>query len=248
MQLTDHEMLRYNRQIMLKSVDFDGQEKLKASRALIVGLGGLGCAASQYLASGGVGQLMLVDFDRVSLSNLQRQILHTDKQIDQLKVCSAKQRLAEINPHIQIETRQHKLSDEEWTALIPDYDVVLDCTDNVAIRNTLNQCCFQAKVPLVSGSAIRFEGQISVFDYQPDSPCYHCLSQLFGENHLSCVEAGVISPIVGVVGSLQALEAMKLILGAGQSLSGKLLMIDGLNFAIRTLNLQKQQNCIVCHS
>lgn len=247
MQLTDHEMLRYNRQIMLKSVDFDGQEKLKASRALIVGLGGLGCAASQYLASGGVGQLMLVDFDRVSLSNLQRQILHRDQDIEQFKVLSARQRLAEINPHIQIDTLNHQLSAEEWAALIPHYDVVLDCTDNVAIRKTLNQSCFQAKVPLVSGSAIRFEGQISVFDYRPHSPCYHCLSQLFGENNLTCVEAGVISPIVGVVGSLQALEAMKLLLGIGQSLSGKLLMIDGLNFAVRTLNLQKQPDCMVCH-
>lgn len=247
MQLTDHEMLRYNRQIMLKSIDFDGQEKLKASRVLIVGLGGLGCAATQYLATGGVGHLTLVDFDRVSLSNLQRQVLHTDENIEQFKVLSAKQRLAQLNPHIEIETISQKLTDMEWAELIPNYDAVLDCTDNVAIRNTLNQCCFRAKVPLISGSAIRFEGQVSVFDYQPDSPCYHCLSQLFGENHLTCVEAGVISPIVGVVGSLQALETMKVLVRIGQSLAGKLLMIDGLNFAIRTLTLQKQANCMVCH-
>lgn len=247
MSLTDHEMLRYNRQIMLKSVDFDGQEKLKDSRVLIVGLGGLGCAAAQYLASGGVGQMTLVDFDRVSLSNLQRQILYTDENIGQFKVDAAKQRLAQLNPHIAINTINQRLVETAWAELIPNYDAVLDCTDNVAIRNTLNQACFQAKVPLVSGSAIRFEGQVSVFDYQPSSPCYHCLSQLFGENSLSCVEAGVISPIVGVIGSLQALETMKILLSIGQSLNGKVLMIDGLNFAIRTLTLQKQPNCMVCH-
>ncbi|KAE9539276.1 molybdopterin-synthase adenylyltransferase MoeB [Ursidibacter maritimus] len=246
MELTDHEILRYNRQISLKSVDFDGQERLKASRVLIVGLGGLGCAASQYLASAGIGHLTLVDFDRVSLSNLQRQILHTDATIGELKVVSAKQRLTQINPNIEIETVTEKLNDEQWQALIAHYDVVVDCTDNVEVRNQLNLQCFQQKRPLVSGSAIRFEGQISVFRYQKGEPCYQCLSQLFGQNVLSCVEAGVIAPIVGVVGSLQALETIKVLLDIGSTLSGKLLIIDGLNFAMREMKLPKQVNCSVC--
>lgn len=246
MELTDHETLRYNRQIILKSVDFDGQEKLKDSRVLIVGLGGLGCAASPYLASAGVGHLTLVDFDTVSLSNLQRQILHTDETIGQPKVASAKARLAAINPNIHIEAIHQKCSDEQWADLIADCDVVLDCTDNVEVRNQLNLQCFKQKRPLVSGSAIRFEGQVSVFRYQENEPCYQCLSQLFGDGTLSCVEAGVIAPIVGIVGSIQALEAVKVLLNIGKSLSGKLLMIDGLHFSVREMVLPKQKECKVC--
>ncbi|MEG9489897.1 molybdopterin-synthase adenylyltransferase MoeB [Mannheimia indoligenes] len=248
MELTDHEILRYNRQIILKSVDFDGQEKLKSSRILIVGLGGLGCAASQYLASAGVGHLTLVDFDTVSLSNLQRQILHTDETIGLPKVESAKARLSAINPNIQIEVINQKCSDEQWAELIAKTDLVLDCTDNVTVRNQLNLQCFNQKRPLVSGSAIRFEGQISVFTYQDNEPCYQCLSSLFGDGTLSCVEAGVIAPIVGVIGSFQALEAIKVLLNIGKILSGKLLMIDGLHFSIREMALLKQKNCSVCTS
>lgn len=247
MELSDHEILRYNRQISLKSVDFDGQEALKASRVLIVGLGGLGCAASQYLASAGVGHLTLVDFDTVALSNLQRQILHSDSTIGQPKVLSAATRLAQINPHIHIEPINAKLSEAEFAALLPQYHAVLDCSDNVETRNQLNRLCFQHKIPLISGSAIRFEGQVSVFRYQANEPCYQCLSQLFGQTVLSCVEAGVIAPIVGVVGSLQALEAIKVLLNIGTTLSGKLWMIDGLNFSTREMKLPKQPNCQVCH-
>ncbi|MFA9488251.1 MULTISPECIES: molybdopterin-synthase adenylyltransferase MoeB [unclassified Mannheimia] len=248
MELTDHETLRYNRQIILKSVDFDGQEKLKSSRVLIVGLGGLGCAASQYLASAGVGHLTLVDFDTVSLSNLQRQILHTDETIGQPKVESAKARLQAINPNIQIEAINRKCSDEQWAELIAQSDLVLDCTDNVIVRNQLNLQCFKQKRPLVSGSAIRFEGQISVFSYQENEPCYQCLSSLFGDGTLSCVEAGVIAPIVGVIGSFQALEAIKVLLNIGKILSGKLLIIDGLHFSVREMALPKQKNCSVCNT
>lgn len=247
MELTDHEMLRYNRQIILKSVDFDGQEKLKASRVLIVGLGGLGCAAAQYLASAGIGHLILVDFDTVSLSNLQRQVLHTDETIGQPKVESAKARLAAINPNIQIEAIHQKCSDEDWAKLISNVDLVLDCTDNVTVRNQLNLQCFQQKRPLVSGSAIRFEGQVSVFSYQEQEPCYQCLSQLFGEGTLSCVEAGVIAPIVGIIGSIQALEVIKVLLNIGKTLSGKLLIIDGLHFSVREMALPKQKGCQVCN-
>lgn len=246
-ELSDHEMLRYNRQIILKNIDFDGQEKLKAARALIVGLGGLGCAASQYLASAGIGHLTLVDFDTVSLSNLQRQILHTDRNIGQGKVFSARDSLHKINPNIDINVLNIRVEqDAIWNNLIQEYDVVVDCTDNVTVRNILNTLCYQTKIPLVSGSAIRFEGQVSVFRYQENEPCYQCLSQLFGDTTLSCVEAGVIAPIVGVVGSIQALETIKVLLNIGKTLSGKLLMIDGLHFSVREMALPKQPNCPVC--
>lgn len=246
MELTDHEMLRYNRQISLKAVDFDGQEKLKASHVLIVGVGGLGCSASQYLASAGVGKIILVDFDTISLSNLQRQILYTDADMGKPKAEVAKVRLQSINPNIEVQAVVKKCDDAEFAELIRQVDVVVDCTDNVDVRNQLNLQCFQQKRPLVSGSAIRFEGQISVFTYAENEACYQCLSQLFGSDTLSCVEAGVISPIVGVIGSLQALETIKVLLNIGKTLSGKLLIIDGLHFSVREMNLPKMPSCKVC--
>lgn len=235
--LSYQEELRYNRQIILKAVDFEGQEKLKSSRMLIVGLGGLGCAAAQYLASAGVGYLTLLDFDTVSLSNLQRQILHDDSRLNMLKVQSAKLSLQRLNPHINIDTLSRKLSIQELSEIIPRYDVILDCTDNVETRNQLDQVCQSAKIPLISGAAIRMEGMVSVFTYQPNTPTYRTLSCLFGENILSCVEAGVLSPIVGIVGSIQALEALKVRLKIGTNLCGRLLMIDGLTMSIREIYL-----------
>ncbi|MDO5055515.1 molybdopterin-synthase adenylyltransferase MoeB [Pasteurella oralis] len=236
-ELSYQEELRYNRQIILKAVDFDGQEKLKQSRMLIVGLGGLGCAASQYLATAGIGHLTLLDFDTVSLSNLQRQVLHDDSRLNMPKVESAKQSLQRLNPHIQIDTINAKLTSVELAEIIPHFDVVLDCTDNVEIRNQLDTCCQQAKVPLISGAAIRMEGQVSVFTYEENTPTYRQLSQLFGENVLSCVEAGVLAPIVGIVGTIQALEAIKVRLKIGKNLCGRLLMIDGLTMSIREIKL-----------
>ncbi|HDR0618593.1 molybdopterin-synthase adenylyltransferase MoeB [Pasteurella multocida] len=236
-ELSYQEELRYNRQIMLKAVDFEGQEILKQSKMLIVGLGGLGCAASQYLATAGVGHLTLLDFDTVSLSNLQRQVLHDDSRLAMPKVDSAKLSLQRLNPHIQIDTINAKLSTEKLAEIIPHFDVILDCTDNVEIRNQLDQVCQQAKVPLVSGAAIRLEGQVTVFTYQENTPTYHTLSQLFGENTLSCVEAGVLAPIVGIVGSIQALEAIKVRLNIGKNLCGRLLMIDGMTMSIREIKL-----------
>lgn len=236
-ELSYQEELRYNRQIMLKAVDFEGQETLKQSKMLIVGLGGLGCAASQYLATAGVGHLTLLDFDTVSLSNLQRQVLHDDRRLAMPKVDSAKLSLQRLNPHIQIDTINAKLSTEKLAEIIPHFDVILDCTDNVAIRNQLDQVCQQAKVPLVSGAAIRLEGQVTVFTYQENTPTYRTLSQLFGENTLSCVEAGVLAPIVGIVGSIQALEAIKVRLNIGKNLCGRLLMIDGMSMSIREIKL-----------
>lgn len=236
-ELSYAEELRYNRQIILRSVDFEGQEKLKASTMLILGLGGLGCAASQYLAVAGVGKLILVDFDSVALSNLQRQVLHNDERLDMLKVESAKLSLEQLNPHIEIETVPCLLADEELEKLIAQSDVVLDCSDNVDTRNQLDRLCEQCSVPLISGAAIRMEGQVSVFTYQENSPTYRSLSRLFGQNVLSCVEAGVLAPIVGLVGSIQALEAIKVRLNIGKNLSGRLLLIDGLNMSIREVKL-----------
>ncbi|HHF0148816.1 TPA: molybdopterin-synthase adenylyltransferase MoeB [Haemophilus influenzae] len=236
-ELSHEEELRYNRQIILKSVDFDGQEKLKASKMLIVGLGGLGCAASQYLAAAGVGNLTLLDFDTVSLSNLQRQVLHCDARLNMPKVESAKIALKQINPHINIETINAKLDEEKLAEIIPHFDIVLDCTDNVEIRNQLDRQCNHAKIPLISGAAIRMEGQVSVFTYEPNTPTYRDLSKLFGQNVLSCVEAGVLAPIVGIVGCIQALEAIKVRLKIGKNLCGRLLMIDCFSMNIREIKL-----------
>ena len=236
-ELTQAEELRYNRQIVLKAIDFDGQEKLKDSKMLIVGLGGLGCAASQYLTVAGVGHLTLLDFDIVSLSNLQRQVLHDDSRLDMPKVESAKLSLLRLNPHIQIDTLNGLLGEEKLTEVISHFDVVLDCTDNVETRNQLDIACRKNKVPLVSGAAIRMEGQVSVFTYEAETPTYQTLSRLFGENALSCMEAGVLAPIVGIVGSIQALEAIKVRLKIGTNLCGRLLMIDGLNMTIREIKL-----------
>lgn len=235
--LTLEEEFRYCRQISLKAVDFAGQETLKDTTMLVVGLGGLGCAATQYLAAAGIGKLILLDFDHVSLSNLQRQILHDDSRLDMLKVESAKLSLQRINPHIQIETIPTILDDEPLKEIIKAVHVVLDCTDNLATRNQLDRCCHALRVPLVSGAAIRMEGQVSVFTYQENSPTYHNVSNLFGENALTCVEAGVLSPIVGIIGSIQALEAIKVRLDIGTNLCGRLLMIDGLNMKIQELTI-----------
>lgn len=236
-ELTQAEELRYNRQIVLKAIDFDGQEKLKDSKMLIVGLGGLGCAASQYLTVAGVGHLTLLDFDTVSLSNLQRQVLHDDSRLDMPKVESAKLSLQRLNPYIQINTLNGLLGEEKLTEVISHFDVVLDCTDNVETRNQLDIACRKNKVPLVSGASIRMEGQVSVFTYEAETPTYQALSRLFGENVLSCMEAGVLAPIVGIVGSIQALEAIKVRLKIGTNLCGRLLMIDGLNMTIREIKL-----------
>ncbi|MGM3175693.1 molybdopterin-synthase adenylyltransferase MoeB [Dickeya lacustris] len=245
-ELTDEEALRYNRQIVLRGFDFDGQERLKAARVLIVGLGGLGCAAAQYLAAAGVGSLTLLDFDSVSLSNLQRQILHRDARIGMAKVASARLTLQEINPHVNIETWATQLEPAALRAGIATHDVVLDCTDNVATREALNHACFSEKIPLVSGAAIRMEGQISVFTYQPDAPCYRCLSRLFGDSALSCVEAGVMAPLVGIIGSLQAMETIKLLAQYGQPLAGKLLLFDAMTLQFREMALPKHPQCDVC--
>jgi len=244
--LSDAEMLRYNRQIILRGFDFEGQERLKASRVLVVGLGGLGCAAAQYLAAAGVGQMTLLDFDTVALSNLQRQTLHSDATIGQPKVASAKASLARINPLVQLDTLNVLLDEPALFAQIAAHDLVLDCTDNVTIRNQLNAGCFAHKVPLVSGAAIRMEGQISVFTWGEGEPCYRCLSRLFGDNALTCVEAGVMAPLVAIIGSLQAMEAIKVLTHYGTPASGKIVMYDAMTCQFREMKLMRNPECEVC--
>lgn len=246
-ELSDQEMLRYNRQIILRQFDFDGQEALKNSSVLILGAGGLGCAASQYLVSAGIGSITLIDDDVVELSNLQRQVLHCDANIGMKKVASAASSLQKINPHTSIKTIDKRLNDEELLELIKQHDAVLDGSDNVETRNQLNRLCYQTKTPLISGAAIRMEGQVSVYTYQDDNePCYQCLSALFGQQALTCVEAGIMAPVVGIIGAVQALETIKVIANMGQTISGKLLMLDAMSMSWREMKLPKQPQCSVC--
>lgn len=244
--LSDAEILRYSRQISIKSMDFEGQEKLKQAKVLIIGAGGLGCAASQYLAVAGAGSMTLVDFDTVEISNLQRQVLHQDANVGQAKVDSAKQSLTALNPHIQIATINAVLDDHEIDALVELHSIVMDCTDNVVVREQLNQSCFKHKKPLISAAAIRMEGMVTVFDYQETTPCYHCFSKLFGEQQLSCVESGILAPVVGMIGCLQAVEAIKVIANMGQTLAGRILMIDAMTMEFREMKLPKLPQCKVC--
>ncbi len=245
-ELSDTELLRYHRQINLRGVDIDGQARLKQARVLIIGLGGLGCAAAQYLAVAGIGQLTLVDGDRVELSNLQRQVLHDDSRLGQTKVASAAESLARLNPRLRLQTHAVAADEAGLQRWLPEQDLVLDCSDNLPTRNLLNRLCRAHGVPLVSGAAIRFEGQVSLFRWGEGEPCYACLSSLFGDQGHSCVEAGVLAPLVGLVGSLQAMEAIKLWLGLGTPLCGQLLLIDGLSGEFRRLRLPRRPDCPVC--
>lgn len=245
--LSDEDLLRYSRQILLAQVDIDGQLKLKNSRVLIVGLGGLGSPVALYLAAAGVGELHLADFDTVDLSNLQRQIAHDTGSLGQAKVESAAKRLRAINPAIQLQLYPAGLDADSLDAAVAGVDLVLDCSDNFATREAVNAACVSACKPLVSGAAIRLEGQLAVFDpRQPASPCYHCLYGHGSEAELTCSEAGVLGPLVGLVGSLQALEALKLLAGFGQPLVGRLLLIDGLGSHFRELRVKRDPACSVC--
>lgn len=245
--LSPEEELRYNRQIILRQFDFDGQEALKKGRVLVLGAGGLGCAATQYIAAAGIGTLTLIDDDRVELSNLQRQVLHSDATIGELKVESAAKSLRQLNPHTQVETIAERLNDEAMKTLIDRHDLVVDCSDNVQTRNQLNRLCYETRTPLVSGAAIRLEGQVAVFTYRDDEPCYQCLSALFGEQALSCVEAGILSPVVGIIGASQALEAIKLLSGFAAAPTGKVMLYDAMSSEWRSFSLPKYPNCPVCN-
>jgi molybdopterin/thiamine biosynthesis adenylyltransferase len=244
--MNDEQLLRYSRQIMLPDVDIDGQEKLLAARVLIIGLGGLGSPVAMYLAAAGVGHLMLVDFDSVDLSNLQRQIVHTNARIGINKSVSAAQTLRELNPDLHIECFEELLDAENLAALVARADVVLDCTDNFSTRFAINAACVAAKVPLVSGAAIRLEGQVSIFDSRDNRcPCYRCLYEEDTED-TTCAANGVLAPVVGIIGSVQALETIKLLCGFGSGLAGRLLLLDGRHLQWREIKLSKDPDCPVC--
>ncbi|WP_449429856.1 molybdopterin-synthase adenylyltransferase MoeB [Pseudomonas putida] len=245
--LSDQELLRYSRQVLLAQIDIDGQLRLKQSKALIVGLGGLGSPVALYLAAAGVGELHLADFDTVDLTNLQRQVIHDSASVGMSKVDSALQRLQAINPEIKLIAHRQALDEDSLAAAVAAVDVVLDCSDNFATREAVNAACVAATTPLVSGAAIRLEGQLSVFDpRRENSPCYHCLYGHGSEAELTCSEAGVIGPLVGLVGSLQALEAMKLLAVFGEPLVGRLLLIDALGTRMRELRVKRDPACTVC--
>ncbi|WP_167378083.1 molybdopterin-synthase adenylyltransferase MoeB [Pseudomonas floridensis] len=245
--LSDQELLRYSRQILLQHVDIEGQMRLRQSRVLVVGLGGLGSPVALYLAAAGVGELHLADFDTVDLTNLQRQIIHDTHSVGMSKVDSALSRLSAINPEVTLVAHRQALDADSLSAAVKAVDLVLDCSDNFSTREAVNAACVAYGKPLVSGAAIRLEGQLSVFDpRRAESPCYHCLYGHGSEAELTCSEAGVIGPLVGLVGSLQALEALKLLAGFGEPMVGRLLLIDALGTRFRELKVKRDPGCTVC--
>ena len=246
--MNDNQLLRYSRHILLPKIGYEGQEKLTKSHVLIVGAGGLGSPAALYCAASGVGTLTICDFDVVDLTNLQRQIIHTTQSVGINKAVSAQQTIYEINPEITVQTIQQKSSEAEFKILAEHADVVIDCSDNFATRYALNRVCLQLKKPLVSGAAIGFEGQISVFDFRHvASPCYHCLFPDTGEDtDLRCATNGVFAPLVGMIGTTQAAEALKLIMNIGKSLQGRLLLLDALAMEWRTIKLARDLKCAEC--
>lgn len=248
-ELNDDELLRYSRQILLAQVDVEGQLRLKQGRVLIVGLGGLGSPVALYLAAAGVGELHLADFDTVDLTNLQRQVIHDSQSVGVGKVDSGMARLARLNPGVRLVAHRQVLDGDTLAEAVSAVDLVIDCCDNFATREAVNAACVAAGKPLVSGAAIRLEGQLAVFDPRDAaSPCYHCLYGHGSEAELTCSEAGVIGPLVGLVGSLQALETLKLLAGFGEPLVGRLLLIDAFGSRFRELKVKRDPGCAVCGS
>jgi len=246
--LDDAQLLRYSRHILLPEIGIEGQQKLLAGRALVVGAGGLGSPIALYLAASGVGRLTLCDDDKVDLTNLQRQIVHDTTTIGMAKVESAQRRLHAINPQVQVELVQARIGESELDTLVAQADVVLDATDNFATRHAINRACVRHRRALVSGAGVRFDGQVSVFDLRrADSPCYHCLFPEEGDvEEMRCAVMGVFAPLVGIVGSVQAAEALKLLMGVGEPLVGRLLLLDALSMQWRSVRLQKDPACRAC--
>lgn len=246
--MNDNQLLRYSRHILLPQIGYEGQEKLTQSHALVVGAGGLGAPTALYLAAGGVGQLTICDYDAVDLTNLQRQVIHTTQSVGINKAVSAQQTLQAINPEVLVHTVQSRSTEAQFEALAAEADVVIDCSDNFSTRYTLNRICVKLRKPLVSGAAIGFEGQVTVFDMRNDtSPCYHCLfPDMGGEEGMRCAENGVFAPLVGMIGTTQAAEAMKLLLGLGESLQGRLLLLDVQAMEWRSIKLSRDPSCKVC--
>lgn len=246
--MDDALLLRYSRQILLPEIDIEGQSRLAEASVLVVGLGGLGSPVAMYLAAAGVGRLVLVDHDVVELSNLQRQVAHTTADVGRAKVASARERLLALNPTVTVETCNVRLrEDGDFAALPGDLDLVVDATDNFQTRFALNRYCLHAGLPLVSGAAIRFEGQVSVFrPGQGDSPCYRCLYREDAGLDTSCAANGVVAPLLGIIGSVQAMEAMKVLLGIGDDLTGRLLLLDALAMEWQTMRLRRDPRCPAC--
>lgn len=246
--LDDEQLLRYSRHILLPEIGIDGQQRLAAAHALVVGAGGLGSPVTLYLAASGVGRLTVCDHDKVDLTNLQRQIAHDTASIGLPKVESARRRLQLINPQTRVDALEERVGGERLEQLVSEADVVIDATDNFATRHAVNRACVKFRKPLVSGAGIRFDGQIAVFDLRrEDSPCYHCLFPEGGDlEEMRCAVMGVFAPLVGIVGSVQAAEALKLIMGIGESLSGRLLLLDALAMQWRSIRLNRDASCAVC--
>lgn len=245
--MNDHQLLRYSRHVLLPQIDVEGQQRLLNARVVIIGLGGLGSAAALYLAASGIGTLVLADFDRVELSNLQRQIIHNEAGLGQTKAASAAQAIAALNPDCQVEIIEQRLDDDALAQQVGQADVVLDCTDRFSSRYAINRACVAHSTPLVSGAAIAFSGQLAVFDLRrADAPCYACLYGEDGDDEAtSCAESGVAAPLVGVIGSWQALEALKLISGAGSAVEG-LSLFDGVSGQWRQMAASRDAQCPVC--
>ena len=247
--MKDQQLLRYSRHILLPQIEYHGQATLLKSHALIVGAGGLGSPVALYMAASGVGTLTICDFDAVDLTNLQRQVIHTTASIGINKALSAQASIHGINPDITVNTITRKSTEAEFAELIKVADVVIDCSDNFKTRYTLNRLCVEHKKPLVSGAAIGFEGQITVYDMRHDtSPCYNCLFPDLGDDiQMRCADNGVFAPLVGMIGTAQAAEAIKLLLNLGESLQGRLLLLDVLDMQWRSIKLKKDIACKVCN-
>ncbi|HEX7387050.1 MAG TPA: molybdopterin-synthase adenylyltransferase MoeB [Castellaniella sp.] len=246
--LDDARLMRYARHILLDELGIEGQEKLLAASVLIVGAGGLGSPVALYLAAAGVGHIVLVDDDVVELGNLQRQILHTTATLGRPKAQSGLEAIRALNPDVQVEAQVERLDDTRLLELVGRVDLVMDCTDNFATRHAINRACVAKSRPLVSGAAIRFSGQVSVYDFrQPESPCYHCLfPESESARELRCATTGVLGPLLGMVGSVQAAEAIKLIVGMGEPLVGRLLSVDALQMQWHTVRFKRDPACLVC--
>jgi molybdopterin/thiamine biosynthesis adenylyltransferase len=246
--VTDEQLLRYSRHILLSEFGVEAQEKLLAASALVVGAGGLGSPAALYLAAAGVGTLTLADGDTVDLTNLQRQILHTTQSVGTSKAESGKAALARINPEVRVAAVSRRLAGEELDRLVAQATIVLDCSDNFETRHAINRACVRHRTPLVSGAAVRFDGQVSVFDLRDrTSPCYHCLFPEDAEiEEMRCAVMGIFAPLTGVVGTIQAAEALKLVTGIGETLKGRLLIIDALSMEWRSVKLERDPACPVC--
>jgi molybdopterin-synthase adenylyltransferase len=245
--MDDKQLLRYSRHILLPQINIEGQQKLLDSQVLIVGLGGLGSPVAMYLAASGVGHLVLVDHDRVELTNLQRQILHTTNTLGLDKAASANQTLTALNPDIELIAINRRLSEPELAERVRLADVVVDASDNFDTRFAINRACVAEKTPLVSGAVVRFEGQVAVFRLdQASSPCYRCLYHESDEPEEPCAVFGVLAPAAGIIGSIQATETLKTLLGMGESLAGRLLLLDALTMEWREIKLRKDPDCPVC--